>query len=67
MQRRIVQVGARARSALSEDFGAALAAAASGSEAASSEVLEPAQYPLGPAMEVGEVEAVLAALRGPLL
>ena len=59
----------RARGALLEGFGAAplLEMVAPGSKAASLEALEPVRCPLGPAMEVGEAEAALAALRGPLL
>ena len=69
MQRRIVPTGARARGALLAGFGAAplLEVVAPGSKAASSEALEPAQCLLGLAKEVGEAEAALAALRGPLL
>ena len=68
-QRRIVPIGVRARGALLEGFGAAplLEVVAPGSKAGSSEAMEPVRCPLGPAMEVGEVEAALTALRGPLL
>ena len=54
----------RARGAPSEDFDAALAAAALGSVAASSEALGPARCPLSPALEDGEAEAASAALQG---
>ena len=64
MRRRIVRAGARARGVPAEDFGAALAAAALGSVAASSEASGPARRPLWSAKEDGEVEAALAALRG---
>ena len=52
-----------------EGFGAAplLGVVAPGSKAASSEALELVHCPIGSAMEVREVEAALAALRGPLL
>ena len=68
MQRHIVPTGAPARGVLSAGFGAAPPlGVAPGSEAASSEALEPARCPLGLAMEVGEAEAALAAFHGPLL